>query len=206
MLRYLRKPFTYIIKFFRNVVNSLIKLYCLNLVFNFFGLKKEKEYCFVKKSSDFPHVKLGSDFDIYILNNSLVTNDLHDYLINRRIVNFEINQFSDTKLHLNLVANKTLILKLDFYISSLNSPIILKNKNLLIDTVKSSEKIVFRFLGKNFYLNFPLIMFDSLIRYIEFCMYPNKSHHINKVKKLDYKQKSDLEKLLLEYTNLNLKI
>ena len=48
-------------------------------------------------------------------------------------------------------------------------------------------------------------MFDSLIRYIEFCMYPNKSHHINKVEKLDYK-KSDLEKLLSEYTDLNLRI
>ena len=48
MLRYLRKPFTYIIKFFRNVVNSLIKLYYLNLVFNFFGLIK-KGMLFCKK-------------------------------------------------------------------------------------------------------------------------------------------------------------
>ena len=130
-----------------------------------------------KKSELFPKLKINSDLDIIVRDKKKFEQNLNTYFKSYKNINISKVKENQINSQYDIFIDNQFYIKFDIHYKKFESKNVNLKKNFYDQLFKNPEQLNFKFHDESFSITTPALEFEILIRFLEFLINPNKTHH-----------------------------
>lgn len=147
------------------------------VILNFLNQLDSNSYCLIKKSELFPELKINSDLDIIVRDKKIFEQNLKTYFKSYKNINISKVKENQINSQYDIFIDNQFYIKFDIHYKKFESKNVNLKKNFYDQLFKNPEQLNFKFHDESFSITTPALEFEILIRFLEFLINPNKTHH-----------------------------